>query len=323
MREDGVLVKVARLYYEDGLTQEELAKRFGASRSTISRLLEEARGRGLVRIVTADVPGAQFYELERQIEQTFGLLEAIVVEAPSERQAVQAVGRAGADYLLRLLRSDMVIGISWGRTLAALCEAVSPRASRAQRVTVVPLTGGAGQSQPELHANSLAVSLARRLHGRWVLLHAPAIVASQEIRDAVISDASVAGVLAQGRAAQVVLAGIGALHAWSTLVQAQYLTPDDVQELARCGAVGDICSRFFDSQGKPVQSEVDRRTIGIDLESLRQIPRRVGLAAGSSKVQAVLGALRGGFVNVLIADLEVARGVLAAASQDSGGGAVA
>ncbi len=312
MREDRALMaKAADLYYVRGLTQQRIALRLGVSRPTVSRLLDRARVLGIVRIELA-APEDGHQELERGLEDVFALREAVVVTGRSESPVAtrHLLGEAAAAYLTRTLKGRERIGISWGTTLAAVIGALRPRRLR---TTVVPLVGGIGRVASEIHANDLARRLAAVHAGEVHLLHAPAIVARPAVRDALLSDPHIAGVLAQARDVQLALVGIGALVPSSTLVQSRYFSVEELGALKRRGAVGDICTRSFTHDGEPVDPSLDARILAIDLQDIRRIPTVIAVAGGLEKADAIVGALRGRLVDVLVTDHLAARAILRAA----------
>jgi deoxyribonucleoside regulator len=303
-----LLAKVADLYHLRGLTQQQIADRLGLSRPAVSRLLTRARAQGIVRIDIA-FPEAGHRALERELEERYGLREAIVVTGRSESPTAtrRVLGRAAARYLGRRLRGGERIGISWGTSVQATVEQT---ARRRLRVTVVPLVGGVGQVTPGIHANELASRLADRLGGRVHLLHAPALLARRDVRTALLSDPGVRDALDLARRSEVALVGIGALIASSTLVRTGYFTPDDLKALRHKGAVGDICTRSYTRDGLPADGVLDRRILAVDLDDLRRIPTVIAVAGGLEKAEAIDGALRGRLVGVLVTDHLAARAVL-------------
>jgi len=312
MREDrAVMAKAAELYYLRGRTQQQIAVRLGVSRPTVSRLLSRARALGIVRI-ELDTPEGTHHDLGRDLEDLYGLREAIVVTGRSESPVAtrRVLGQAAAAYLTRTLKGKERIGISWGTTLAAVIGALRPRRLRP---TVVPLVGGLGRVASEIHANDLARRLADLQGGAVHLLHAPAIVARRAVRDALLSDPDIAGILAQARSVQLALVGIGALVPSSTLVQSRYFSAEDLSALKGRGAVGDICTRSFGRDGEPVDPALDARILAVDLADIRRIPTVIAVAGGLEKADAIAGALRGRLVDVLVTDHLAARAILRAA----------
>lgn len=298
-----LLTKVSKLYYEENLTQDEIMERLQLSRSKVSRLLQRARERGIVKITVMSPPGL-FPDLEAELESRYYLNEAIVVEArdpQSQTLVSRELGIAAANYLSRTLQDNDVIGISWGTTLSYMVAALQPRS--VPNAHVVQIIGGLGPPESEVHATDLCRRLAQLLQCRLTLLPAPGIVDRVEAKEAILSDSHVRHAFDLFPRINVAYVGIGAPTPDSVIMRdGSILTWDELDNLLKKGAVGDIALRFFDAHGQPVISEVDQRVIGITLEQLRQIKRVVGVAGGPQKVDVLRGALRGRLINVLITD---------------------
>jgi len=318
MDEQGLMVKVAELYYLRDLTQQEIADRLGCSRPTISRLLRRSRAAGVVRIDVIPPNGeSQLHDVARELEKAFHLRDALVVATRGGSAAAtrQALGQATVRYLEQLLKGGERIGVSWGTSLAAVVDQVRPRRLQA---TIVPLVGGLGQITPSIHANDLARRLAVAYYGDVHLLHAPALLAQASVRTALLSDPPIRAVLDLARTVDVALVGIGALVRSSTLIQSGYFSVEDLAALRQRGAVGDICTRPFTADGGPVDPVLENRILAVDLADLQRIPVVIGVAAGSEKAPAILGALRGGLVKVIVTDQAAARAILRLAAQRQG-----
>lgn len=309
-----LMARVAWLYYNHGLTQQAIGDKIGLSRNKVLRLLARAREEGIVQI-RVDHPSIRFMELEERLVETFDCREAIVVPAGDvPEQTLEAIGQFGAIYLERTVEPGDAIGTAWGVTLREVARHLRPRGLT--DVTVVQLMGG-------LHAGGLinpldvARVVAEKFDGRLQTLYTPAIVDTPEIRDALLSDNTIAQTLSAGAAVQKALVGIGDVSETSSLVRWQALTADEMAELRRLGAVGDILGRHFDAWGRPVETPLSGRTIGISLDTLRSIPHVIAVAGGPHKTEAIAGALRGGYVDTLITDDKTATAVLEAGNTPS------
>jgi len=305
------MLRAARLYYIDNLTQDEIARQISASRPTVSRLLQQARQEGIVEIRIID-PDATQVELEGRLVATFGLTEAVVITSETDAAEVarRRVGQAAAAYLERTLQNGDVVGIGWGRTLHEVVGALEPR--RQARISVVPLIGGLGQIAPMFQVHELARALGSAFGGTWRSLYAPALVDSAELEDSLRRSPDLEEIAALWNKLDVAVVGIGNVEAAAEvqMLFVDYLSPSTQVRLRESGAVGDICVRFFDGRGKPCVDAVPG-VIGIELGQLRRTRRVVGVASGAGKAQAILGALRGKHVNTLVIDESAARGVLA------------
>ena len=304
-----LILQAARLYYEDNLTQQQVAQELGVSRPTVSRLLAQARQEGTVQITVVD-PFATFEELETRLEKDFHLRQAVVVagEGASGELLRRRLGLAAAEYLRSTLNNSEQVGIGWGRTLHAVVEALG--AERRAEVQVFPLIGGVGQISPSFQVNDLARRLAESFGGTWQPFYVPAFVREPAAMEGLWRLTDVESVIQTWSKLDVALVGIGhfALHRQSSMLFADYMADDALQELERCGAVGDLCGRFFDIHGQ--QCFRESGVIGISLEQLRALDHVIGVAGGEEKVSAILGALRGECLNVLVTDTVTAEAVL-------------
>jgi DNA-binding transcriptional regulator LsrR (DeoR family) len=274
------------------------------SRSKVSRLLAQAREVGIVQI-TVVTPEQLFpLEVERRLEERFGLQEAVVVEAEdgdSSEAVVRAIGNAAAGYLVRAIAADSSVGFSWGRTLYQLAAALAPQ--RLPDAQVVQIIGGLGPPDAEIHATELCRQLSRSLGCHLTLLPVPGIVADERTREVLLSDVHVQRAVGTFGDLDIVFVGVGAPTPNSvTMRDGSIITQGELDGLLEKGAVGDIALRFFDEQGRAIEAGIDDRIIGITLEQLKRTPRVVGVSGGPEKVAALGGALRGGFINVLITD---------------------
>jgi len=168
---------------------------------------------------------------------------------------------------------------------------------------VVQIIGGLGPPESEVHATDLCRRLAQLLQCHFTLLPAPGIVDHAVAKEVILSDSHVRRAFELFPRISVAYVGVGAPTPDSVIMRdGSILTWEELNNLLKKGAVGDIALRFFDAMGRPVISEIDERVIGITLEELRQIKRVVGVAGGPQKVEVLRGALRGGLINVLITD---------------------
>jgi DNA-binding transcriptional regulator LsrR (DeoR family) len=311
-RDDGdrLLYKVARAYYDDDVTQGDLARRFGLSPVKVCRLLQAARATGVVHI-TVRRPESGCPDLERELERRFHLDE--VVLAPRDRSVplVQRLGKAAAAYFARTVQPQDVVGLSWGTSLRAFAAEL-PRL-RLPKVTVVQLLGGLGSLESGVNGAELTRRVAESLGGRPRILQAPGVVATRAVRAALLADREVARTLAEGRQARLAMVGLGVPRDASALFGPEgLLGRRDLAAILAGRAVADVCLRYYDAAGRPVTTELDDRVVGIDRAALLAIPRRVAVAGGPEKLPAIRGAVAGGLVNVLVTDEETGRALLEA-----------
>jgi DNA-binding transcriptional regulator LsrR (DeoR family) len=309
--EHRLLYRIAQAYYVDGLTQKQIANRFGLSRPKVSRLLQKGRDNGVISIKLLPPPNGMA-ELEHGLEQKFGLLEVVVVPVSDPTHhptVVRELGPAAAECLLRCISGDEVIATAWGTSILAMANALPYRSW--PHVTVVQLLGGLGPADTLEHSAELTQHLARKLGAKLRLLPAPGIVATREMATALEADAQIAAVLKLAEEADVALVGLGVPVDDSIVLRtATILTPADLERLQELGAVGDIALRYMDQDGNTIDLEINDRIIGLTIEQIRQIPRVIGIAGGIAKHRMIRAALQGDILDVLITDLSTARALL-------------
>jgi DNA-binding transcriptional regulator LsrR (DeoR family) len=306
-----LLTKVARMYHERGIRQTDIADTLHLSQARVSRLLRRAAELGIVRTVVAVAPGLHT-EIEEALEKKYGLAEAVVVDVEgTDEEIIAGLGSAGATYLETTLTGQERIGISsWSQTLLAVVDRMRPfRVSGAE--SVIQLMGGFGNSSVQTQGNRLLTEFARLVGATATFVPAPALVGNRTMREGLLKDAAMESIAKEWARLTMVLAGIGSLPP-SPLLRASGNAADlaDQDRLHAAGAVGDVCLRFFDSAGTLVPSDLDDRVVGIDADTLRRIPRRIGIAGGESKHKAIHAAVSGGWVNVLITDTGTAAALL-------------
>jgi DNA-binding transcriptional regulator LsrR (DeoR family) len=303
-----LIAKVARMYHEAGVRQPQIAAELSLSQARVSRLLRQASEMGVVRTVVTLPPGV-YTDLEEQLQEQFGLRDAVVVDVEGAMgQVVPALGAATAQYLTSTLMGGEVLGVSsWSATLLAAADAM-PARTGSPVDQVVQLVGGHGDPSVQVQANRLTGELAAVTGARPVLLPAPALVSSPALRRALAKDPSIGDVMKAWKELDLALVGIGSLEPSPLLRQSgNALTQAEQDQLRDAGAVGDVCLRFFDAHGATIDTPLNERVMSITPADLIRVPRRVGVAGGASKYRAIRAALRGAWINVLVTDLHTAR----------------
>lgn len=303
-----LMTRVARLYYEKGARQAEIARTLNISQPRVSRLLKRASEVGIVRITVA-APSGVYAELEEQIEQRFGLSQVVVT--PSEPNSVyltKALGSAAAEHITSTIFSDERIGISsWSASLLEVVDAMPlMRGQVAQKV--VQLVGGHGQPNVQIQATRLLSQISQLTGAEPVVLPAPGVVQTKAGAAAFYAERGVQDMENHWDDLTLALVGIGSLDP-SPLAQqsGNAIGPVDKARLSQAGAVGDICFRFFDEHGKLTTDEIADRVVGISPEKFFRIPRRLAVAGGEQKFAAILGAIRGNWLTELVTDVVTAQ----------------
>ncbi|MEA3536160.1 sugar-binding transcriptional regulator [Rhizobium sp. CC-YZS058] len=308
---DDAIVWAAWLYYEDQLTQHEIAKLLGVSRATIVNYLQEARKRGIVRILmNAEV--ATRTDIARSLAERYGLEQAMVLPAQaddSHAATLQALGAGGARLIERLLKPGDTICVSWGRTVLAVAEALQlPRPL--DGLSVVQVTGASAGNRA-FSAEFCTAIMARNLSAVSVNMVAPAVLSSPELRDALMGEPVLRRQFARISQANLIVFGVGALGPDSTMRIADVTDNSEIDDYAAEGAVAVLICRFLDREGRQISRAFDRRVIGIELEDLSRLPKRLCVAGGANKTTAIRAVLKGGYATHLVTDMGTATRLLA------------
>ena len=300
-------LRAAWLYHGFGMTQTEVAGQLGIGRSTVIRLLDEARMRGEVKITIEDgLP--DLAELSIRLERRLGLDEAIVVPAPAAGAGTaRAVGLALGRLLSETVADGMSIGVGWGRTLNAALESFNP--PKRNGVKVMSLMGGAVETQAT-NPFEFAWRLATALQAECFLFPAPLVVDSAETRDRLMADRGIARLAGLAASLDLAVVSAGGLAERSASLVRQLISEDDAAELLRRGCVADIMCNFIDAQGRPVDHPVNRRVMSVGIGALSAARHKVLASGGRDRAEAILAVVRSIGVNTLITDEQAARAIL-------------
>lgn len=308
-RQRYLLEDVAHMSYIQNMSQQDIADKLFISRSQISRMLQEAREQGIVDI-RIRYTAKRDYAMEDRLKERFGLTDARVMSSHDVPDADERFAQMGARLFSDLIRPNMIIGLTWGSSVRSVLREVQP--NQPAPIQVVQVMGSSMLDSRIHDAQDLVRSLAQKYHGTPHYIPAPLVVLSDAAYAALSGDAQVARTLELASFSDLLLTGVGTLmdvmiskHPWLG-----YMTPDMLAELKQKKAVGSICARFFDAEGRIIDCHWNAHCVGITLESIRRMENIVAVARGESKAEAILGALRGGFINTLITDGTTSRKLL-------------
>jgi DNA-binding transcriptional regulator LsrR (DeoR family) len=302
LERERIAVEVARRYYIENEPMADLARAFDVSTSTISRLISLARDRGWVRIEVLD-PDAHETESVRYLRNRFSLDAIVSVPTRPATDMGDAVGRRAAEILTEQIVDNLTIGVAWGTTTASIATHLRPTTRIG--CTAVQLNGAGSLRDLEL---DYAIHILGQFCSAWnataILLPVPAFFDNATTRDALWKERSIERVLEVQRSCDVAIFSVGSTSADrpSRVHTAGYLSEADRDQLAADGAVGDIATYFYDREGNTEGIRLNERASGLPLDILRQIETKYCVAAGIGKADALAAALRGGYVNRLIAD---------------------
>lgn len=308
--EEKDFVRIATMYYEEGMTQAEIAKKIGVSRSLISKMLLDAKDAGIVEVFI-NSKSAFTVDLERQLEKRFDLQRAIVIDTLEQEASEidKMASRAAALYLQKISKNIKNIGISWGESLRGLVDHY-PYTNQSD-VTVFPLIGGMGDDHVDIHSNQLCYDLARKMRGKSKYLYAPALVSNKRIKEELSKNTTIHAVFEESKLVDIALVGISSPFEDSTMVKIGYIDESDIKELSDNNVVGDINSRFFDVEGKEAKCTINQNVMGINLKEISKIETVMAIAYGERKYAAIEVALKHHLVNVIVTTDKIATKLLA------------
>lgn len=312
MKEDKkkLLAKIAYMYYEQELTQAQIAKELAIYRTTVSRMLSQAKAEGIVEIKINHFD-ASLFELEEQLKQTFGLTAVELVPTDndaSEEAKEEALAEAAGAWIRRQLTDELVVGLSWGASVGRAVNAIDPK--HLSNVSVVPVVGGPSHINSRYHVNTLVYELARKLNGHSLFVNATVIQETKELAEGIVHSKYFHELRDYWKRLDLVIVGVGGPLSYQKSQWRDLLSAEDFEELKLREAVGDCCCRFYDSDGKLLNGSLNQRTIGISLETLADVPQSVGIARGVTKARSIVPLLKKGSLKTLITDQETAQEIL-------------
>lgn len=306
------LLSVARKYYVQSETMHSIANQMGVSRSTVSRLLKEARERGLVRVTIAE-PSRPLSRVGKYLKNAFNVDAHLVKVRPgaSEIYRLDQVARLAAGLIMDAVGNDDVVGIAWGTTVSAIASHLRPCDVRG--VTVCGLNGGGNSQTTGLpYVGSIVRQFAEAFQAQEQLMALPAFFDDPDTRAAMWRERSTKHMLSVRASSTIAVFGVGGFAAelQSHVYSSNYLSADDQRYLANQGVVGDVCTVMLREDGSYRDLEINKRATGMSPAELRRIPRRICVVSGLAKTAPVLGALRAGVATDLVIDEDTARAVL-------------
>jgi DNA-binding transcriptional regulator LsrR (DeoR family) len=287
------LIAAAELYYRDQLSQQEVAQRLGVSRSTVSRMLQLARDEGIVQIEIRRPPAPE--SLSEALEAALGLRRAVVVPASARGGIHGLVAPALAQLAALELAPGDALAVSWGSTIAEIAGA--PQFPRLPGVRLIPAIAAFDELDGRFQTNEIARRIAATSGADVSFLHSPAMP-SPRLRRTLLADDETRRRLALWDRLAAALVGIGPSPADVDTAPAHVLAARG--ELAH--AAGDVVSRYFDVEGRPVPFAGEKLLLGMTREQLRATGTVIAVAAGAAKGASIVGAARAGLVDVLVTD---------------------
>lgn len=306
-----LMVKVAQMYYIDGLKQEDIAKQLKISRSLISMILTEAKEVGIVEINVRN-PALNNDELAGELQSLFGLKKCLIV--PTAVQDANTLRKLVAQRTVAVFNEEVndqdTVGVAWGRTCFEFISYYKP-VKALKDISIVPLIGGSNQTAPYFQLNEMVRLFTEKINGNPYFIHAPALTASKEERELFMKSPSMQAILTKWAKMEIIISGIGTLPNLANTDREIYSGEYEIyHHLEKNEAIGDICAKYFTIQGEFIEDYYYHRVIGIPLEHLRGAKKIICMASGVEKDQSILGALRTKIIDIFVSDEQTAKAVL-------------
>ncbi len=297
------------MYYHEGRKQSEIAERLGVSRATIVNCLQEAKERGLVRI-SLDSDAFTGHRLAAALRERFGLAAAYLVPdaaSADEEESLMRVARGAAEWLPRLLAPGDRLGVSWGRTVYEVAEAMEP--ARTEDVSVSQLVGSMATPYG-FTAEICSAHLAMKLGAKLVNLHAPAVLSDPDLARRLRAEPIIAAQLDALEHCNKAIFAAGSANHESHIVSSGVASHEELDWYVRHGATGVLCGRFIDAEGRSVPGALDDRMIGVELDKLQGLDMGLLVSVGPDKVRPMLSAIAGGYVTHVVTSVSTAEAML-------------
>jgi DNA-binding transcriptional regulator LsrR (DeoR family) len=300
-------IRVAWLYHDRGLTQQDVADRLGISRSTVSRILADAERDGIIRVIITQ-PLPESARLAEALIERYGLGGAVVGPALEDESPALAAARATARRLETLAAAGSVtIAAGWGRTIALSASETRPIPT--SKVTLVDAFGHT-TTDDTTAAVEVTNTLSRKFDAKVMHVPSPGFAETGEVAQSFLSSAPVVRAFGRAKRADVVLVSIGVVGMESLLVKEGFVSTEGMQAVMDAGAVGEVFGWYYDTEGAPVPS-AELHPIALTLDDLREARRVIGVAGGVEKTASVRGAIAAGVLDEVIVDETLALSLLA------------
>lgn len=297
---DKLAINVAKLYYRSDFSQQKIAQELGVSRPSISRLLQYAKDKGYVNIQIVD-PVEDMSIMEQRLKDKLHLKDVKIASSTinDEEEIKKYISIAAAQYLDGIIKDGDIIGVGWGTTLYNMSQALISRSIKGSQV--VQLEGGLSNSEWNNYSREILENFANNFNTVAQYLPLPVIFDNKATKEQVDKDRYIKRILELGRHANIALFSVGTVRPNALFFRLGYTDIQEQEKIQR-NSVGDICSRFFDVEGRVCNRDLDERTVGITLSELRDKEYSIMISGGEGKINAIKSALKGRYANVLITD---------------------
>lgn len=303
-----LIAEIAYQYYVEDLNQSEISDMYSIGRTTVSRMLKKAKKEGIVEF-KIDSIDPEVIDTQNYLKEKYDIQHVIInTTDKNDDNAIKndKLYQSAGKYLNRVLDDNQNIGISWGGSIAKTVQYLPSK--KISDSNLIPLVGGPNNTDFNNHVNTIIYELSLKTEGKPYFINAAVIQEEKSTKTAIVNSKYFKETSLYWDQIDLAVAGIGGiLSSDVSKWRRETLTEEDYELLRLDGAVGDICSRFINKDGHLIRGDLNDRTVGIELDTFKKIPKSIGIARGKSKVSAIKGVLKNNLITDLVTDLETAK----------------
>ena len=310
--DDNMLIEIAHMYYDEHMTQQQIAKKINICRSLISKSLSKAREAGIVEVIVHSEIIRPYKDIEERLKKILKLKSVCICNADNQSEAI---AKEAAKLLSSKLSRCKYIVVSGGETIKSVANHFSP-AINYPNVTFVAANGGLGETHWSTDANNICITLAQKCGAQHLQMYAPVTVDSAEAKAVFSKQRFIKSVLDKAKQADIALVGIGNSLQWSNLENIFFQDEKEIQSSDKNGVCGDMCYNYFDKNGEWIDCAWNNRIIGLHLDDIKKIPEVVCVAAGAQKTESIYIASQHHLFTTLVTDIKKEKNLLSYYTKD-------
>ncbi len=312
MIDDRTIAKVAELFYIHNISQYEIAKKFNFSKAKVCRIINEAKSRKIIDFSIKKFDN-RILELEREIEKCYDLKEAIIyynsdLKVYDEGIIFQEVGSLGVRYLERVIKDNLNIALTWGKTLYSFIDEI--RADKKYKLNIFSTLGGVNLITPESQSNSLAQMMSSKIGGMAYPIYLPLILDNPVHKKLLNQESNIIKVVGSSSEIDYYFTSIGSITEKSRLYTGHGFDLGFLKQLIEKGIIGEIGLHFFDKDGNFIKSGIEDRVINLPIEEIKKMKNKIAIAFGKDKIDAARAFLKTSICDVFITDSITAEAIL-------------
>ena len=302
--ENSLIIKIAWKYYIEGMTQNEIAESLNLSRMKVIKYLDIAKANNIIQF-KINLEKLVNIDLQNQIKQQYQLQDIYIVPASNENP-LNSLTKAAAHYIQDRITSDTMINVGYGQAVSGTLGHLN--ISTKYKVTFVSLSGGVKFYIPTaIDSSSDYYTNPNYTH---YIMPAPLLTSTEHLAKQLINEKPIKKIFEMIPYSTITIIGIGAVNERATLVKEGYLSSHEMEIYKSLGAAGDLLSQFYDRNGHVLDLPLHKQLVSTDIHLLKSLNHVVAVAGGVEKREAIIGALNGGYIDVLITDEVVAKSLI-------------